>query len=156
MYHEDMKKILLFLLFTLSRSDLLIGFDATPPCAKQLERDFFRATDIIKTMSTAQTYVMMNQWTLIAQEMEERSHDIHKLIKSRASELSPDPTEYPYNPEEAGKIYREIFFNYFSQIMEEHHVADPAQIQQMFNYLLFAHKSEWDHCFPKNPKKTRK
>jgi hypothetical protein len=142
-----MKNMFLLILCWTSMSSLG-AWDATPTCAKQLEKDFFNEKAVLKSLSTS-SYVQMNQWTLIAQEIKAKSSNMYDLVKGVAGRYSPNPLEYPYDQKKSEEVYQEAFFDLFAQVLRAHFVTDPTALEQMFNDLMFQHKFQWEQCFGK-------
>jgi hypothetical protein len=148
------KKLILALVFILGGSLSLKAFDATPPCARDLESHFFDQQYIMEAFDLYR--VFQSQWATILTDFSNTAPELPGRIKERAKNLKPNPFQHPFDPTEAKKVFLEAAYDIFREVMVRNYVYDVTTIQGMFAYVQSRQQDTLDRCFAPNLKPQKK
>ncbi len=130
----------------------LVAYDASPPCFRILESNYFEPGALYQALSLH--HVIQSQWNLIYQDLAKRSRDIPKIVKDKASRLSPNPLQDPYNKDVAVQILHDALYSLFVDVLRIHNITNESDIKNMFDYILSRKPEALQQCFISEPKSS--
>jgi len=111
----------------------LNAYDDSPTCFKEFETNFFPYDLLSEALSMSR--ISQSQWTLIYQELRNRSGRIADAVQNQARQMQPNPLDNPFNPEQAEKILMSVLYAEFDDVMRAFNVANPLLIRSTFDYI---------------------
>ncbi len=137
-------------------SSFCYGFDDTPDCFNQLERNFFITP--YTQQSFSKYNVPQSSWTLIYNQLVRASASVPARVKAKANRLAVNPLENPFDPAKAWEILEQVLFDDFLQVLQANntfHQFNDNSIKGMFDFIKDHRAKEIDACFQnKNGKKV--
>lgn len=132
--------------FLMAALDCLQAYDDSPPCLKHIEQTFFTPYYVKQALSLH--LINQGQWDPIVQELQYRSKDLHKMIRTQAGRQKPNPLDNPFNAEAAGKVVYDVLFQLFRDVCRHNNIfATDHDIQEMFRYIYERQQGLFEKCF---------
>lgn len=129
-----MRKWVVFWLFViLSPLSYLPAYDASPPCFRELETNFFKQILLYQALSLHHVY--QSQWSPIYQDLVKRSADIPRTVRDKASRMHRNPLQDPFQKDVAVDILRQTLYDAFVEVLKIHNITNESDIKDMFNYI---------------------
>lgn len=130
----------------------LFGWNATPPCYKTLQAEFFDFNTLMEGFSLFK--VPQGQWMSLWPNLQERVKDAPSIIKEKAQQAHPNPLDYPFQSDQARELLISTMFEIFAQLMREHNMPDEFKIRGVFEYVLSKKEKQINACLgvPKQKK----
>lgn len=136
------------ILFLLVLSPFVPAYGAAPECFKNIERSFFDSNHVLEALSLHG--VLRGQWLPITDDLQARQTEFSKMVEQRASTMSPNPLDSPFDTPRAAAVLMEVLYEVFSQVLHEHYVYNESDIREMFYFIRSKHIVQLKACFGDN------
>src|SRR5262245_11017 len=106
------------------------SFDNTPECFFEIERTFFSPQIVGQGLSLYG--IPQIQWMNIAKDLSIETENIHLIIREKAGNLRPDPTEPPFNRNVTASLLQQTFYDIFVRVLAKYEIKDENLVQNIF------------------------
>lgn len=136
------KILLATLLMTLNTTSV---FAEAPPCYRALEVNFFNPNLVNEALSLHA--VSQSNWNLINSELQKNLKIVPETVKERAKKMDSNPFNYPFQPQEASELLRQVLFEVFSKTLATFHITNQDNVEEMFQYIRERQSQRLASCF---------
>ncbi|CCB86882.1 MULTISPECIES: hypothetical protein [Parachlamydia] len=137
----------LALFILLIPSQVVMAYDDTPACFKEIEVNFFSYDVLSEALNM--NGVAQSQWMLVYQSLRDRRERIVAQVKNIANQMRPNPLLNPFDPDRAVRILMQVLFAEYSDVMLALNVANPISpvvIRSSFEYIKGRHATRLKAC----------
>jgi len=115
--------------------------DASPPCYRQLQVDFFNQDLVIQALSLFK--VQQPAWRLIAQDLSLASRNVPAIVQYRARFKNPNPLDPVFDPNGAIQVLQDSLYEVCNSVMKRYTYLPYNMINQ--NTINGVFRYVWDH-----------
>lgn len=134
-----------FPLAILIMPSILLGYDASPPCYKELQLNFFKYEYLGQALSYH--YIPQSDWQATYNDLKQASAAIPSQIKASALRYPRNPLDHPFMTKESAEILRDALYQTFVAVMRRHSFTVESDIQNMFQFIAKSQYSTLQRCF---------
>ncbi|HRD55770.1 MAG TPA: hypothetical protein PLC42_05165 [Parachlamydiaceae bacterium] len=147
-----MKKLIFAILTAACLFQKAFAFDASPPCFRDLEVNFFQPAIVNQAFSIHG--VDQSVWVPILQNLQIASKEVPALLRERGKKMSPDPFDPVFIPEIAFELLNETLFEIFANVIATYNPNQVLRLNgndiwNMYQYISNEQSKKIERCFPK-------
>lgn len=106
---------------------------ATQENSKEVFLSYF--PESLVTDALSRYNIPKEEWASINQDLSSKEGLVIRLVDEKASKMDPNPMEDPNQRKAAVKIFREVLFQVFSEVLYSHGVTDTDKIRNMLDTI---------------------
>jgi hypothetical protein len=125
-------------------------YGVVPSCYQAIERNFFQQKYVMEAL--AMHDVPQSAWIPLSSEIQTRARQVSGLVRDKASHMTPNPFNAPFQAEAVGRILQSALTQTLATSLATYNIYDPQIAREMFEYIRGRQAREWDECFPPEKK----
>jgi len=114
--------------------DLRAENQSTLPCTKEELMKFF-PQPIVKNVLIVDGHLSEVDAEAISKELAVKDSGMSQLVDKKAAQYQPNPFGDPSQRDKAIKIYQEVLFEEFSNVLKEHGMKDEQQMRHLLDEI---------------------
>lgn len=136
---------LLISFFAIILPAFLMAYDASPPCYKELQLNFFKYEYLGQALGFH--YIPQSDWQATYNDLKSASQNIPSQIRAISLRFQRNPLDYPFQTKESAQILYDALFQTFVMVMRRHSFTVESDIENMFRYIARKQAGTLKICF---------